>query len=593
MNAIKQIFAPYERDGMSSIILTGRTIYDLEYGEDGKITTLEKLMEEHALGLHLVVVRYILAKGIVVPYNRYGKKDAETVKRVLSDYNIINSNCSPERCSSASQDMVRILNGISQLSTGSADIRWQDGDCMKFLFLFEFASDTFPPATTDNQRVAREFVYQLVSSSQFKKKGHLTIFSDVVDGKIDNQIKALVYNNFIPYPNYEEKLEFIKGLHQIYPKASYAEGLDDRAIANLSSSTPNRGLAQVFNTSHKTGAPIESKVLVEQKMTDVQNISEGTITMLDPAARVKGVSLRGANIRVAQEFLKKISEGLLHHHKINFGASNILLMGAPGTAKTILALCTALHSGLPIFQLNSPKNGIVGETERLAALQARIFASTKPCIGFIDEITEAFPMQRHTTNLDSGASAAVMGAMLNSLSDTSRENIILATTNCGFRMGSAMRDRWVAVPVLMPALEDFPAILCSIAEQVSGCTFDEQNADIQAAAQTFYHKHLMPRRIHASLKLELLLQGGRLSEKGILEAATNATPLDEPSWLSAIYADLSAISLTVSQRLLPWYGREDNYPFPDYIKDILDDSRQVDPIKLNDKLLSLQPYVNV
>jgi len=590
MNAIKEIFAPYEREGRSSIILTGRNIYDLECGEDGKITTIEKLMEEYALGLHLVVVRYILAKGIVVPYHRYGKKDAETVKRVLSNYEITNPQCTSEKCS-ASQDLVRILNGISQLATASnADIKWQDGECMKFMFLFEFASDIIPPATNDNQRAAWEFVYQLVSSSPFQNKGNLLVISDVVEGKIDNQVQDLIYHKFLPYPNFEEKLEFVKGLHRIYPKASYAEGLDDRVIANLSSSTPNRGLDLVFNTSHRTGTPIEAKGLVEQKMTDVQNISENTIAMLD-TARVKNVSLKGENIRVAQESLRKISEELLRHDKINF-SSNIVLMGAPGTAKTDLALCTALHSGLPIFQLNSPKNGIVGETERLAALQARIFTSTKPSIGFVDEITEAFPMQR-AHNLDSGASDAVMQAMLNTLSDNSRENLLIATTNCGYKMGSAMRDRFVVVPVIMPSLEDFPPILCSIAEQVSGCVFDEQNSDILAAAKIFYEKHVMPRRIRAALKLELVLQGGSLTEKAVLVAAKDANPLDEASWLSAIYADLCAISLTVSKKLLPWYGREESYPFPDYIKAILDENHQVDPVKLNNELKRLQPYVNV
>ncbi|MBQ9587684.1 MAG: AAA family ATPase [Bacteroidales bacterium] len=590
MKAIKEIFAPYEREGRSSIILTGRNIYDLECGDDGKITTIEKMMEEYALRLHLVVVRYILAKGILVPYHRYGKRDAETVRRVLANYEIINPQRNLEKCS-ASQDLVRILNGISQMATATnADIKWQDGECMKFMFMFEFASDIIPPTTNDNQRAAREFIYQLVSSYPFQSKGNLLVISDVVEGKIDNQIQDLIYHKFLPYPNYEEKLEFVKGLHRIYPRASYAEGLDDRVIANLSSSTPNRGLDMVFNTSHKTGAPIEAKGLVEQKMTDVQNISENTIAMLD-TARVTNVSLKGENIRVAQEFLKKISDGLLHHDKINF-SSNILLMGAPGTAKTDLALCTALHSGLPIFQLNSPKKGIVGETERLAALQTRIFSSTKPSIGFIDEITESFPMQR-THNLDSGASAAVMQAMLSSLSDNSRENLLIATTNCGYKMGSAMRDRFVVVPVIMPAEEDFSAILCSIAEQVSGCIFDERNNDILAAAKIFYDKHVMPRRIRAALKLELVFQRGRLAEKAILAAAKGANPLDEASWLSAIYADLCAISLTVSQRLLPWYGREDSYPFPDYIRSILDENYQVDPVKLNNELKRLQPYVNV
>ena len=290
------------------------------------------------------------------------------------------------------------------------------------------------------------------------------------------------------------------------------------------------------------------------------------------------------------EFLRKQANGLRSRDKSI--SMNILLLGAPGTGKTDMAIQTAHCAAVPIYQLNSPKAGIVGETERRATLQTRIFASTTPSLGFIDEITEAMPMQR-THNLDSGASDSVMQALLNMLSDNSREgqSMLIATTNCGYKMGAAMRDRFVVVPVIMPAIEDFPEIICSIAKQISGVPINPQDNYIQQAAKEFYDKHIMPRRIRAALKL--VCQQDGLTPKAILDAATDANPLDEASWLAAVYADLSAISLTVSKRLLPWYGREDSYPFPDYIKEILDENMEVEPVKLNKELNRLQPYVNV
>ncbi len=154
-----------------------------------------------------------------------------------------------------------------------------------------------------------------------------------------------------------------------------------------------------------------------------------------------------------------------------------------------------------------------------------------------------------------------------------------------------MRDRFVIVPVIMPSIEDFPEIICSIAKQVSGSILNPLDVNIKEAAKVFYDKHIMPRRIRAALKL-VCTEGG-LTPKAVFEAARDANPLDEASWLSAVYADLCAISLTVSKRLLPWHGREATYPFPDYIQALLDDSHQVDPIKLNNEIKRLQPYVNV
>lgn len=588
MNTIKNIFKPYESDGRSSMILTGRSIYDFECREDGSICTLVQLMAEYAKRMHMVMVRYSLASGIAVPYNMYEKADSETIKKILSANGISNTKCATGNCN-ASQELVDILRGISRLASAPTANNWQDGENMKFLFVFEFTSDIMPNATTVNQLVARELIYNLVCSRPFLDNGNMFILSDVTEGKIDSQVQGLIYHLFLPYPNYEEKLEFVKGLHRQYPNAQYSPELDDQQIANLSSSTPNRGLDLVFRASHISGCPIEVRGLIEQKSKDVQTISEETISMLD-TTRVKEVALKGENVRVPMEFLRKQANGLRSRDKSI--PTNILLLGAPGTGKTDMAILTAHWAAVPIYQLNSPKAGIVGETERRATLQTRIFASTTPSLGFIDEITEAMPMQR-THNLDSGASDSVMQALLNTLSDNSREgqSMLIATTNCGYKMGAAMRDRFVVVPVIMPAIEDFPEIICSIVKQISGVSINPQDNYIQQAAKEFYDKHIMPRRIRAALKL--VCQQDGLTPKAILDAANDANPLDEASWLAAVYADLSAISLTVSKRLLPWYGREDSYPFPDYIKEILDENMEVDPVKLNQELNRLQPYVNV
>lgn len=571
------------------MVLTGRSIYDFECREDASISTLVRMMAEYAKTLHLVMVRYSLADGIVVPYGMYEKEDGEKIKKALSDNGISNYSCKSGECK-ASQELVDILRGISRMSTMSAsNIKWHDGQQMKFLFLFEFTSDIMPNASDVNQKIARELTYQLVYSRPFMDNGNFIILSDVVEGKIDSQVQGLVYQKFLSYPNYEEKLVFVKGLRQKYPNARYVQELDDKIIANLSSSTPNRGLDLVFRASHNSGLPIEAKSLMEQKSKDVQMISEETITMLD-TTRVKDVDLKGESIRVPTEFLRGQAEGLRTRDKSIH--PNVLLLGSPGTGKTDMALLAAKWAGVPIYQLNSPKAGIVGETERRAALQTRIFSTATPSLGFIDELTEAMPMAR-ANNLDSGASDAVMQALLNTLSDNSRagKSLLIATTNCGFKMGAAMRDRFVIVPVIMPSAEDFPAIICSIANQVSGSILYENDDEIRAAAKVFYDKHIMPRRVRAALKLVCKKDG--LSPKDVLEAAKDANPLDEASWISAIYADLCAISLTVSKKLLPWYGREESYPFPDYIKAILDENHQVDPVKLNNELKRLQPYVNV
>ena len=587
---IKEFFTPYEIEGQSVLIQSGRPLYDLENDEQGTITTLLKQIAAYAHSRHqMAMISYSLAEGLRVPYSLYSKGDCATIKKMLSSYGIQEAQSSGS-CN-ASQELVGILRGISKLaySSDADSILWQDGERMKFLFLFEFSSDILATPVNDNQKTARELIYEIYYSKSFRDRGNLFVLSDVVEDKIDGQLRGLLYNKYLPYPGYEDKLSFLDALHQSYPGAKYDDGVDDQIIANLSSCTPNRGLDQLFRASQISGLPIGVAGLIERKSKDVESISEGTISILD-TSRVKGVVLEGENIRVPMEYLGCVATCL--RERSASIPMNIILAGAPGTGKTDLSLMVANLANVPAYGLNSAKNSLVGETERRANLQTRTLTTLTPMLACVDEITEFMPVER-SRNLDSGASDAVMQSLLTFLSDNSRRgrSLLIGTTNCVGKMGAAMRDRFVIIPVIMPSVEDFPKIVCSIASKQAGVSLDPKDGRIIEAANIFYDKHLMPRRIREML--ELVSMGATLTPELVLQAARDANPLDGPSWLAAVYADLGAISATVSKTLYPWYGREDTYPFPDYIRSILDENYEVDRDKLNRELNRLKPLVNV
>jgi hypothetical protein len=111
----------------------------------------------------------------------------------------------------------------------------------------------------------------------------------------------------------------------------------------------------------------------------------------------------------------------------------------------------------------------VGETERKARLQQTALREWVPNIAFADEITEMLPLERSDFDGDSGASRAVMAALLTSLSDETRrgKSLLIATTNCPWRMGAAMRSRFVVLPVLHPLKEDYASIVVATAPRIA------------------------------------------------------------------------------------------------------------------------------
>jgi hypothetical protein len=595
-STVKQIFKPFE-EGMAATLLTGRTIYDLDVKNDTSTTTLLNLIGDYAYREHgMAYIRYSLSQGIIKPRIMNGN-DQNVAVTTLREIGIMEeeSKCAPGDCKEAAgQKVIDILQGILELASTKKylDLKWSDGRPLRFMFQFEFCSHLLPREPHNvNPLIAGELSYIAAHSNVIRDSGNYIVFSDVVDGKVYDMVSNILPSVLLKYPDYDDKLGFIKVLHHRYPNAKFENDLDDKQVANLSSNTPNKGLEGLFLGSVRTGNPITSTQLIEQKVKDVVAISEGTLTLLD-TERLKDVDLVGSTIEISKKFLTKCASGLREKNKLT--PMNILLLGAPSTGKTDLALMTASLANVPAYGLNSPKGGIVGETERKAKLQMKVFKSMSPNLGFIDEISESFPMERGNHNLDSGASAAVTAALLESLSDKTREgnSILVATSNCGWRVGGAMLSRFTVVPVLMPVVTDFPMIIRSIVKNITPETLtDISDERVTKAAKIFYGKNLMPRQIRSALKHAMSIRKA-LTPDDILFAAQDAVPSDYISRVSSIYSDYYALRLCFSKSLLPWNGNP-NFPFPDYITKILDDNGDIDAKKLNDEMDRLKPYVNV
>lgn len=262
-----------------------------------------------------------------------------------------------------------------------------------------------------------------------------------------------------------------------------------------------------------------------------------------------------------------------------------------------MALSFGQEAGLNTFEIHSPKGCLVGETERRAALQWRLLKDFAPNIGVIDEITEAFPVSRSDTNLDSGASSAVVAQLLTALSDVSRagKSVLIATTNIPQRMGTALQSRFTVVPVLSPVREDYLGILVSLGQAIDPeAKLRLEDADLRSAAELFYEKRCMPRVIRGMLVSSLSLNDEPLRPGLILESARNAFETTSRDRASIEFADLFSIKLTSDWRYLPWANEPEAFPYPDYLKDIVrPKTGAIDFDALNARLAALKPHVDL
>ncbi len=425
----------------------------------------------------------------------------------------------------------------------------------------------------------------LVNKAFFQNLDLLSLIDDLVCGAL--------HHIHLPQPDQAEKKEFLKTALELYGEAAFEPELTAEGVIALTINTPNRGIENLLRASHRGKRVLTSKEISEQKNHDVEQLSEGTLRPLDTNS-VQNISLVGKNVEKPQTILMRLANCLLRGDASMPG--QVLLAGAPGTAKTDLSKLVAHFGKSPAYEMLSPKGSLVGETERKARLQQQALKEWTPNVAFCDEISEAFPLERGGFDGDSGASRAVTATLLTALSDETRrgKSLLIATTNRPWAMGAAMRSSFIVIPVLFPLREDFPSIIVATAQRIAPQSkLNPADAKIIEAAVIFYQKGANPRHLRSALSNALLLSGKSAFEANdILFAAHDLCATTD--FTSTVYADLWAIKCCSSRSFLPWSDAPGEYNFPDYLKGIVNEQTgEINETELNKRIEELKPNVNV
>jgi Arc/MetJ family transcription regulator len=584
------ILQAYEQ-GIAVALVTGRSLRDLCLDEDGKIRPILEVLRRRLLQRYrMVLVTYSMAEGLQWSRQGLGEPERQAVEGALRSNALLDG-------LRHDSELVRVVRGIASVARGAGDSQRPAGDRpVRFCFLLEFGEHLAPASMagatvpTDQQLVIAELVHLLAYSLSVRNSGNLVLLT-AREGMVDELVTRAAHRIRLPQPGPEEKQAFVEALLRLYTEARLQEGLTPHVIAHLTANTPNRLVEAAFRASHRTGQELSAQALTRYKAEAVEELSEGTLTLLG-TQRVEGVELVGVNIRKPLEILRSFSHGLARGDRATPLA--VLLVGPPGVGKTDLATLAARDAGLPAFQMHSPKAPYVGMTESRARLQQTLLEEWAPNIAFVDEVTEALPLQRPELDTDSGASRAVTATLLTALSDESRRGrtLLVGTTNCPWRMSAAMRSRWRCIPVLFPLPEDFPSIVSRIAALVDPeCGLSPEDPEVQEAASIFYRKHAGPREIRKALA-DLRLRRGGLDARGALEAARTLIPSVDV--LSVVYADLWALRATEFYSDLPWFPDPKGYPFPEHLRPLVSpETGEVDLNRLEDELRRLAPHARV
>ena len=601
MKTIDFLFRPYD-EGKNIIIHTGRDLRDFTIDENQRITPLIEMVRKEALKRNMVLIQYSRSSGISFDSSSLSQEDTRTVNNVLRSLGLNRTTSNAENDNNA--EFVQLMRGLLKLVQSREYPKFRDGRKMSFMFIIEFAEHNAPNMQpgflTPDQIVSIELASKLSKSLGLRKSGCYVIFSEAREGTLNKLLSSHIEVLRLHQPKMDDKRNFLSALKVRYPEAKLEVGLTDDVILNITTNSPNRGLEQIFFSSVKTGKIITAADLYRKKQDDIIRISEGTLEAVD-TARILNQKLVGKNVERPLKILAMATNALKQGKK---GAiRNIILAGAPSTGKTHMATYAAALSKIQAFMLNSPKGSYVGESERKTKLMLTLLKEQRG-VGIIDEIEKVLPMNSGDLqrNLDSGVSQNLMGQLQTFLSDTSLSGkvALFATSNKPGSISAAMLSRWNVVPVLMPLKEDYPEIVRSIF--LSKMTSEQQqnfyisDSDLLEISNRFYYSGASARDINDSIDASFAFFDEEISIKHLEFASKTVVPSSDR--ISYIHSDLMALKFTKNYGFLPWWDIANNKPyddynFPDYVAEVLDEHKMIDQIKLAKKLKELEPYANV
>jgi SpoVK/Ycf46/Vps4 family AAA+-type ATPase len=109
----------------------------------------------------------------------------------------------------------------------------------------------------------------------------------------------------------------------------------------------------------------------------------------------------------------------------------LLIVGIPGTGKSLTAKATASAFGLPLLRLDMGRvfAGIVGHSEANLRSVIQTAEAIAPCVLWIDEIEKGFSGSQSSGSTDGGTSSRVFGSFLSWMQEKDKPVFVVATAN--------------------------------------------------------------------------------------------------------------------------------------------------------------------
>ena len=202
--------------------------------------------------------------------------------------------------------------------------------------------------------------------------------------------------------------------------------LRESALANALGLTTTEA-ENVFALSVVEAKAIDPKIIARQKAFSLKR--NGLVEVVEADKNLSDVgglaNMKDWLIRRARAFGQSAK---------NYGLPSpkgLLIVGIPGTGKSLTAKATASAFGLPLLRLDMGRvfGGIVGQSEANLRSVIQTAEAIAPCVLWIDEIEKGFSGSNSSGSTDGGTSSRVFGSFLTWMQEKEKPVFVVATAN--------------------------------------------------------------------------------------------------------------------------------------------------------------------
>lgn len=285
---------------------------------------------------------------------------------------------------------------------------------------------------SDSDRTNIVTLARWARSSTIAKQHNLLMFLTVNAADIASHLRGAtndVVSIKMPLPNMEERRVFLEHLVWIFAhpvdkeknpvELRFAEGVTPETIAHVSAGLSLRTLEDIIRLSVLDQRPLDASFIFEEKRKVIETMSGGLLRVVRPRWTFDDIG----GLRQAKEELIQIADAMKFGNILDV-PEGVLLMGPPGTAKSILAEAFAEAAGVPMLDLVTLRDKWVGSSEQRQELALTLIDELSPNIVRRDE-AEAEDSLRGEGEYDGGVNARLRKREFEFFSDPRRRGRVL------------------------------------------------------------------------------------------------------------------------------------------------------------------------